>query len=469
MSKMSAAGIVAIVILAAGAAFITLWEEDTVVTLSSEGVTVDSVILTKGGLVDPAWLRGTEQRMQDERTDSMYFAGWYTDSDFTKTLNITKRYATGSGTTTHHYVKTFESAFYEKMPVSGSLTLYAKWSHLSFSMSQTHDTAVDAGVYTNTESCVFTNDTSGTVTTVGWTVTDTYKISTPTVNPNPVSCPPPTFTGTANGNEYTVTLNPGRYDITLTATVDGETEELTRTMTVEGFLAKNNSWTDYRGNAQTLTYRFNVNEHLLFAEMNRVHVFKIPQIGSFAVWNTVTIKDIANKLKTIATDAELTAQESADLIASFTYGDSSSARMRWVSDGDYYRLKNAEGPGYENKNLAEYYKYPMEALYDEVVYGGPGDCDCKAILTAAIAKAYGFDSAIITITKSGDEGHAVAGIRDPNGPFVRPDTNPSGTLFLEPDLVGGYYAYDCNQGPWPAGCINSAYNSTFTRAAYPVT
>jgi hypothetical protein len=114
----------------------------------------------------------------------------------------------------------------------------------------------------------------------------------------------------------------------------------------------------------------------------------------------------------------------------------------------------------------------MEALYDEIVYSGPGDCDCKSILMAAVAKAYGFDSAVITITKANVEGHAVAGIKDPSSSFVKPETDlpppKPPWIFLDPESVGGYYAYDCNQGRWPAGCIGSMYDETFAKTAWAV-
>jgi hypothetical protein len=88
----------------------------------------------------------------------------------------------------------------------------------------------------------------------------------------------------------------------------------------------------------------------------------------------------------------------------------------------------------------EYYKYAVESLYDKILYGGIGDCDDHAILTAALGKAFGFDTAVLVITNPNEkEGHAIAGIKnDPafDPPFEEPSPQP-GASFKE---VDGYYA-----------------------------
>src|SRR5690606_27041196 len=55
---------------------------------------------------------------------------------------------------------------------------------------------------------------------------------------------------------------------------------------------------------------------------------------------------------------------------------------------------------HESKNTLEYFRFPIETIYDTV-----GDCDCKAILASAIFKALGYDVAFALMT-----GHAALAI-----------------------------------------------------------
>jgi hypothetical protein len=154
-------------------------------------------------------------------------------------------------------------------------------------------------------------------------------------------------------------------------------------------------------------------------------------------------------------------QDSADLLASFV-----NHGTFYVHDHKYYSLP-LPGGGFENEGLAEYYKYPMESLYDETVYGGAGDCEDMAILVAAIARSFGFNEvAIITITKAGAEGHAIAGIKDAS--FIQPPEQP-GAYFYAPN---GYYACETTDGWGPLWVGNVKFPlgdpPGWTKSVYPV-
>lgn len=64
---------------------------------------------------------------------------------------------------------------------------------------------------------------------------------------------------------------------------------------------------------------------------------------------------------------------------------------------------------HESKNTPEYFRFPIETIYDT-----KGDCDCKAILASAIFKALGYDVAFALMP-----GHAALAISlGPNMPYA---------------------------------------------------
>ena len=434
--KMMIAVIVATLVVVAGMALLILPDDNKItVKLMSDDAVVGSETLSRGDLIDTDWLYGIEAELIAGESD-LYFAGWYTDPNFTRSYEITKG--------VQKLNRSYESAFYDLMPINSSMTLYAKWSTLGFSMEQTNMTTTSGGTgYDgNRETCTFTID-SDTTGTVQWIIEDTYKTS---YRPRPTSSTPPKteYNMTFAAGEYTASLPPGRYDVTLTV---GE-EKLTRTVIVEGDLYKKFVWDDYYGNTgHVIECRFDVNEYLLYAEMNRRFVFRVSQVANFVLWDTPAIempviKKMANDLMEIAEglgmdplDKDI--QRSANLITSFV-----NLGTRYEYDSVYYSLPRSGG-GLEDLGTTEYYKYPVESLYDEILYSGAGDCEDTAILVAALAKAFGFeDVAIITFTQTSKEGHAVAGFKDAS--FVRPpEQSALGAYFSAPS---GYYVSETTGG-----------------------
>jgi len=54
----------------------------------------------------------------------------------------------------------------------------------------------------------------------------------------------------------------------------------------------------------------------------------------------------------------------------------------------------------ETKGVAEYPRYPIEMLWDEI-----GDCECHAILAAALLRYLGFDTILLAAAVNTDDGH----------------------------------------------------------------
>ena len=232
-------------------------------------------------------------------------------------------------------------------------------------------------------------------------------------------------------------------------------ETLTRTVTVDGTLTHKVQWKDYTNVDRELTYSLSSDEYILYAEKNRPHYFRISQIASFVTWELDAIKEIADKLDTMATAGSMNEQEKANLIASFVnYGN------KGMNDSFYY------GPSGSISADVEYYSYPTESLYNWMLFGKIGDCDCHAILTAAIGKAAGFDTAIIVIIKSGAEGHAVAGIRDET--FTEPPAQTNAYW----KVVNGYYSCETfrpSHNLW-VGNLENGYSegNGYSLTAWPV-
>jgi len=390
---------IAALVLSAGLAYMVFYEDKSpTVTLSSGGQSIESVRVTEGGFVDVNWLEYT-QCLLVAPEPGLNFAGWYTDPSC-------------------------QDVFFRYTPIKGDTTIYAGWNDLSFTVTQSEPVPSEPNKLT----CIFTNTTnsSGSMNTT-WVISDSFKTSG-------------TIPGTASGLgiAHTATLNMGMYDITMTVYTNGEMKRMVRNVVVGEDVGtkieKTVNWA-FEGSPYTLTYSMHVSEYIEFAKMNRDREFKIPQIANHVVWDIPVIGRIVNELKDIMPGG-LSEQQQMNFIMLFLNGDRSNGY--WESDSTYYRIPSIHPPAAES---VEYYKYPAEALYDWAVYGNQGDCDCMAILTAAVARAYGFeDVAIIVLTNPNEsEGHAVAGIKNGSfAPIARPDLT-SITFFFQLD---GYYASD---------------------------
>ncbi|MCL1905282.1 MAG: InlB B-repeat-containing protein [Methanomassiliicoccaceae archaeon] len=427
-NALPAALAVALILVIASVGYYLITEErNPTVTLMSDGRSVGSVTVTKSGFVDIDQLETIESTLSKS---GLHFAGWYTDPSFEDKYMFHK-----------------PENRYQK--VKKGFDLYASWNELDMELTFTSGLYKSDPTYVKNQiSCKFENRTSNYDTgTTEWTITDAFKTNVPSTDTGPQI----TFKG--SDDDLTIDLRPGMYYVTMSADVGGETMSTTKAVTVKGEVVGNVKW-DYNADNKDLevTYSFDVDDYITFAKMNRGRDFRISNIASFVMWDIGPIKMIADELKELMEiiDPGMSPQDRINFIMIFLeQGD-------WKSDSDYYWIKGVPGL-HPNSFSVEYYKYPAEALYDWILFGGPGDCDCKAILAAAVAIACGFDDvSVIVLTNPAErEGHAVAGIRDPGFvPLVIDLSSP--TFFYQ---IDGYFACDTG-GDFKLGELANKYKKS---------
>jgi hypothetical protein len=362
--------------------------------------------------------------------DGLDFAGWFTDASC-------------------------EIPFYDSKytRITSNTVIYAGWNTLLTSYDFVHTESPGNGL----QSCTFTN-TTGTADTTMWIVKDAFKTS---------GLVPLTETA----DRYTVGLLRGMYEVTMTVTdVNGEKKVLSKTEKVTGTITDAVTWNDYSSAAtqHTITYTLDVEEYIKYAKMNRVRDFRIANIANHATPGADVVQNIANELKALPywSLPSTTGQDRANLIASFV---NEGLSYNGGSDGDsrYYRIQGV----HMSPEQVEYYRYPAEALYDRKLFNMLGDCDCHAIITAAIAKACGFDSAVLVMTNTSEkEGHAIAGIK---GDFIKPPEQSIPTLNGKASFneEKGYYSCETFRKGWKlwVGNVDADYiGNGWTWNAFPV-
>jgi len=430
--------IVAALVLAAGAVyFVFLKEKTPVVNLMSHGRNVGQIPIGANGFMDINKFEAIEATIIAEDTSGLNLAGWYYDQSFTDPL-------------------------FKFRQITTPINLYADWNTLDFTMTQSPTSPVS-----NSEICVFTNTTDN-ATNTKWTIVDAFKTNNSTFANNSPGEP-----------TYTATLKKGMYQVTMTTTVDGVTKRMTKTETVKGIITNAPvQWHDY--DQQSLptppplppkwtlpAFSFDVEDYIELAKLNRSRDFRIPNIASFVSGTDALIQQIADSL-TALMDPSWNMQQRINFIASFVndgLADGQTPASRY--DYTFYKIE-----GFHKNNVSvEYYKYPIEGLYDRILYGGVGDCEDHAILVAAIAKAAGFGVSIIVITNpAASEGHAVAGIyNDPSfDPLFEPPADNPPLSFKE---VDNYYCCETfrkGMRPW-VGLVETKYTEPgWTLRAFPV-
>jgi uncharacterized repeat protein (TIGR02543 family) len=446
--------IVAVSFIGACGAFYVASERGPVVTLVSidDGV-ISSKTITDNGFADLVWMDNIGERLRSDDIQGakgLNFAGWYTDRERTV-------------------------PFYKFTVITESITLYADWNELDFTLTMAAEDPAK-----NTRACTFTNTTSSdAIASTSWTVIDSFKS-----NNNVIADTNPGGTG------YSASIGKGMYDVTMTVTFsDDVTKTTTRPEVVGGTISDTVRWKDYYNNEHTMNYSFQTEDYIVFAKQNWKREFKIPRIAEFAVYETdiedyaiTVLADNFKKLSwtegsdTVAWN-DLDKQKKLNLIASFVNNGLSPTKENKNNDWYYYRI-----PGVHSSDMSvEYYRYPMEALYDRTMNGGLGDCDCHAIITAALMKACGYDSGIMVLTKPKTEGHAIAAVKefaeDEVPAFVVPKPYPaSGTPQWSFMIVDGYYGCetfrpDSGATPW-LGNFESKYQDTaggWTQRVFAVT
>ncbi|MCL2608152.1 MAG: hypothetical protein FWD92_06345 [Methanomassiliicoccaceae archaeon] len=392
--------IVSVLVLFAGISFVM--NKEPAVTLNSDGKFLGSVSITRTGFLDLNQLESVEDTLRIQGNGGLNFAGWYTDPSFDAEFALNKFQQFTAGT-----------------------VLHAKWNSLDFTWEQEDQSPTRKSV-------TFTNTTPGEITeTTTWTIRDAFKTSGPGIETI-------VYTNTLDAN---ASLRSGMYDVVMKTTVDGEYERTTKTVTVNGILGETVAWRDYNGIMRQLTYEFDVEDYIKYAKDNRSRDFRFSLLPGYVTWWDPVIVKMASDLNDMLPNG--TEQERMNLIASFVNNGLSSNSPN-NADHFFYKI-----PGFHTTDVSvEYYKFPLESLYDRILFGGLGDCEDHAIITAAIARASGFEVAILIMTNpSAAEGHAVAGIR---GDFTPPPPQNIAVLSVTASFmeVDGFFACETFRIGW---------------------
>ncbi|WP_051688175.1 transglutaminase-like domain-containing protein [Desulfofalx alkaliphila] len=177
---------------------------------------------------------------------------------------------------------------------------------------------------------------------------------------------------------------------------------------------------DYGG--KTWTYRMQVPQHLYrhYAQLQR------PPTNDFSVYvkdagHAPYIAALAEKFTQVAGDEGYTPQETVELVISFVQN------IEYADDE-------------ETKGRAQYARYPIETLVDQV-----GDCEDTSILLAAILNEMDY-GAVLILLPDDPVGHMAVGIKGENLPGAYYEYRGSRYYYVETTAPG-----------WPIGEIPEEY------------
>ena len=186
---------------------------------------------------------------------------------------------------------------------------------------------------------------------------------------------------TQTGTQFTYDFDDaGIYTLRCLGTVDGEIVGNYLTIFVDGPVDRTFNWKDNSGISHTYTLSILYSDYLGYAEDDIVR----NQMGETHDLMFVTYKD--EYIKKIAEDfntkySTKSVEERIDIVLTMTQN------IQYMYDSD-------------TKGQEEYWKYPLETLFEQ-----NGDCEDTSFLFCAIVKAMGHDTAIFIF-----DGHMAAGV-----------------------------------------------------------
>ncbi|MFA6710914.1 MAG: hypothetical protein WCR83_06300 [Candidatus Methanomethylophilaceae archaeon] len=204
------------------------------------------------------------------------------------------------------------------------------------------------------------------------------------------------------------------YPSGIVTTVDSDGE------TVTGWIY---SWT-YDDDPYTVTLNFTYEDLIDYraADVYRGYVSEnytstetINTNIAFVTYTDPYIIELTSQLIELSGVADTTTDDGQIELAAFILGFAQS--FEYVSDSDFYEANKSllfVDDELVDGVVEEYWKYPLETLYDRA-----GDCEDTSILLAALFKAAGYDTALVLLP-----GHAVTAV------------------VLPSDTVGYYYSVD---------------------------
>lgn len=195
------------------------------------------------------------------------------------------------------------------------------------------------------------------------------------------------FVSIVKSNNLSIRVGPGVYLIGVYGTINGNDEIETFTKTVTGDFERTCRWS-YKGNdyGVVMTYDFSYVQKL-HSKIGRAPVFDITK-KSFVDYNDYLIQSLAEFMH--KETMYLSDEDKVGVVLSFV-----QQCIQYEYDDDYCKK-------------AEYFKYPLETLYDM-----RGDCEDSSILFAAIVKAMGYDVVLCEYTDLKlyrDKGHMAVAV-----------------------------------------------------------
>ena len=172
----------------------------------------------------------------------------------------------------------------------------------------------------------------------------------------------------------------GIYTLRCVGTIDGAIVGNYLTIFVDGPVSRTFEWEDNAGNEHEYTLTIVYSDYLEYLEDDIVRTQGTPEHNlQYVTFNDPYIMRIAEDFNTMY--ASKSDADKLDILLTFTQ------YIPYQYDSEY-------------KGLEEYWKYPVETLFEQ-----GGDCEDTSLLFCAIAKAMGYDTAILLF-----DGHMSAGV-----------------------------------------------------------
>ncbi|MBQ7702493.1 MAG: hypothetical protein IJT54_08845 [Candidatus Methanomethylophilaceae archaeon] len=233
-----------------------------------------------------------------------------------------------------------------------------------------------------------------------------------------------------SGHTATVSLDPGRYSVTCTITdLKGGVRSVSDTISVQGAVDRTFSWT-YDGQPCIITYTMDYSDvETYYNKSVSRGVSKETDIYQYIVVDENT-RRLADKMM----DSYTLITGMAPVIDSADYAQ---FVLSFCQDAIEYVTDSS------SRGQSEYWKFPLETLYDS-----NGDCEDTSILFASILSASGYSSVGVFLMPS----HAL-------GAVALDDYTPQGNGTLVSSERNGhmYYAAETTSSSWSIGYTSSSF------------
>jgi hypothetical protein len=234
-------------------------------------------------------------------------------------------------------------------------------------------------------------------------------------------------TSLLNPEELTIQVAPGRYDVAIAGSTEGDFKTEKTTVLIDGTFHKEYTW-KFNGRTYGMTWNgtFSEIDSLHQQSYGRVPVTDYDR-AAFVTYESDVVKKFASVL--------------SEQSEGMSYLDRANFVLAFVQQITAYEYDS------DYNGQKEYWKYPIETLYD-----CRGDCEDTVILYCALMKALSYDAAMCLYLGEQyvDKGHAAAGISIPGG--------ARGTYYQQDGKK--YYYCETTSDTMRVGDKSSEYSST---------